>query len=73
MNLLPLLWTLLLLAVTTGIFLTAATRAKARLKKQYPPIGQKIDIGDYRLHMHAEVGVKWIECNQYHSTKGKIS
>lgn len=54
MNLLPLLWTLLLLAVTTGIFLTAATRAKARLKKQYPPIGQKIDIGGYRLHMHAE-------------------
>ena len=54
MNLLPLLWTLLLLAVTTGIFLTAATRAKARLKKQYPPIGQTIDIGGYRLRMHAE-------------------
>jgi pimeloyl-ACP methyl ester carboxylesterase len=29
-------------------------RAKASLKKQYPPIGQLVDIGGYRLHLHAE-------------------
>lgn len=54
MDLSPLFWTLILLAVSTGIFLTAAVRAKARLKKQYPPIGQMIDIGGFHLHMHVE-------------------
>lgn len=54
MNILPLFWTLILLAVLISIFLTAAARAKARLKKQYPPSGQMIDIGGYRLHMHVE-------------------
>lgn len=54
MNLSPLFWTLILLAVSTSLFLTVAARAKARLKRLYPPIGQMIDIGGYRLHMHAE-------------------
>jgi pimeloyl-ACP methyl ester carboxylesterase len=54
MNLSPLFWTLILLAVSMGIFVTAAARTKARLKRQYPPIGQMIDIGGYNLHMHAE-------------------
>jgi pimeloyl-ACP methyl ester carboxylesterase len=54
MNLSPLFLTLILLTVSVGIFLTVATRAKSRLKKQYPPIGQMIDIGGYRLHMHVE-------------------
>jgi pimeloyl-ACP methyl ester carboxylesterase len=54
MNLSLLSWTLFLLAVVTSIFLTAAKRAKARLKTQYPPIGQMIDIGGYRLHTHVE-------------------
>lgn len=54
MNLSPLFWTLSLLAVSIGIFLTLASRAKARLKKQYPPLGQMVDIGGYRLHMHVE-------------------
>jgi pimeloyl-ACP methyl ester carboxylesterase len=52
MNLSPLFWTLILLAVSIGIFVTAVARAKARLKQQYPPIGQMVDIGGYRLHMH---------------------
>jgi len=52
MNLSPLFWTLILLTVSISIFLTVAARAKARLKRQYPPIGQMIDIGGYRLHMH---------------------
>jgi pimeloyl-ACP methyl ester carboxylesterase len=54
MNLSPLFWTLSLLAVSIILFLTLASRAKARLKKQYPPIGQMVDIGGYRLHMHVE-------------------
>jgi pimeloyl-ACP methyl ester carboxylesterase len=52
MNLSPLFWTLSLLAVSISIFLAAAARAKARLKRQYPPLGQMVDIGGYRLHMH---------------------
>ena len=54
MNISPLLWTLSLLAVPIILFLTLESRAKARLKKQYPPIGQMVDIGGYRLHMHVE-------------------
>lgn len=54
MNLSPLFWTLSLLAVAIGILLAAAARTKARLKKQFPPIGQMVDIGGYRLHMHVE-------------------
>ena len=54
MNLSPLFWILILLAVSMGIFVTAAAHTKARLKRQYPPIGQMIDIGGYNLHMHAE-------------------
>ena len=50
----PLFWTVILLAVSIGIFLTAGARAKARLKRQFPPIGQMVDIGGYRLHMYAE-------------------
>lgn len=54
MNLSPLFWTLILLAVSISLFLTLSARAKARLKRQYPPIGQMVDIGGYRLHMHVE-------------------
>lgn len=54
MNLTPLFWALILLAISIGFFLTLAFRAKARLKKQYLPIGKMVDIGGYRLHMHVE-------------------
>jgi pimeloyl-ACP methyl ester carboxylesterase len=54
MNLSPLFWVLILVAVSIIVFLALGIRAKANLKKQYPPIGQMIDIGGYRLHMHAE-------------------
>jgi pimeloyl-ACP methyl ester carboxylesterase len=54
MNLAPLFWTLTLLAVLVILFLVLGTRAKARLKKQYPPTGEMIDIGGYRLHMYVE-------------------
>jgi pimeloyl-ACP methyl ester carboxylesterase len=54
MNLSPLFWTLILLAGSIIIFLALSARAKARLKRQYPPIGRMIDVGGYRLHMHVE-------------------
>jgi len=54
MTLSPLLLTLSLLAAFGIIFLALGKRAKARLAKQYPPIGEMVDIGGYRLHMHVE-------------------
>jgi hypothetical protein len=54
MNLLPLFLTLVLLTVSLFLFLAVGTRAKARLKKQFPPIGQMVNIGGYRLHMYTE-------------------
>ncbi len=54
MNLSPLFWTLILLAVSISFFLTLASRSRVRLKRQYPPIGQMIDIGGYHLHMQVE-------------------
>ncbi len=38
------------LALTSTI-LVAGTVAKARLKAQYPPTGQLLDVGGYRLHL----------------------
>jgi pimeloyl-ACP methyl ester carboxylesterase len=54
MNLSLLFWTLTLIAVSSIVFLALGASAKARFRKQYPPIGQLIDIGGYRLHMYAE-------------------
>lgn len=54
MNLSPLFWTLSLLAVSLTLFFALGVLAKRRLKKKYSPIGQLVDIGGYRLHMHIE-------------------
>jgi pimeloyl-ACP methyl ester carboxylesterase len=54
MNPSPLLWILILLAVSISLFLAVAARAKRRLKRQFPPIGQMVDVGGYRLHVHVE-------------------
>ena len=54
MNLSPLFWTLGLLAVIVIGFLALAARATARIRKQFPPTGQMVDIGGYRLHMYVE-------------------
>lgn len=54
MNLSPLFWTLGLLAVIVTVFSALTAFARTRLKKRYPPIGQMVDIGGYRLHMHVE-------------------
>jgi pimeloyl-ACP methyl ester carboxylesterase len=54
MNLSPLFWTLGLLIVIVMVFLALGARAKAHLRRQFPPIGQMVDIGGYRLHMHVE-------------------
>jgi pimeloyl-ACP methyl ester carboxylesterase len=53
-SLTPLLWILSLLAVLISFFLILASQARAGLKQKYPPIGELIDIGGYRLHMHTE-------------------
>lgn len=50
---------LLLLALTVAAVVVAPAaghRAQARLAAQYPPMGEMIDIGGYRLHLHC-VGV----------------
>jgi pimeloyl-ACP methyl ester carboxylesterase len=54
MNLSVVFWIVGLLAVSIGVLLAAGARARARLKKQYPPIGRMIDMGGYRLHIHVE-------------------
>lgn len=54
MSLSPFFSILGLLAVIMAVFLALGALAKARLRKQYPPIGAMIDIGGYRLHMHVE-------------------
>jgi pimeloyl-ACP methyl ester carboxylesterase len=54
MNLSPLLWILIMITASSIAFLTLGARAKAHLKKKFPPIGQMVDIGGYRLHMHVE-------------------
>ena len=54
MTLSPLFLILILLVAFDIIILTFGKSAKTRLAKQYPPIGQMIDIGGYRLHMHVE-------------------
>jgi pimeloyl-ACP methyl ester carboxylesterase len=50
----PLFWTLGLLAVIVTIFSALTAFARTRLKKRYPPTGQIVDVGGYRLHMHVE-------------------
>lgn len=54
MNLSPLFWIPGLLTVILIAFLALGARARARLKKKFPPIGQMVDIGGYRLHMQVE-------------------
>lgn len=54
MNLSLLFWILGLLAVAAIVLLALGARAKTRLKKKFPPTGQMVDIGGYRLHMHVE-------------------
>ncbi|HSL46131.1 MAG TPA: alpha/beta hydrolase [Anaerolineales bacterium] len=54
MNLAPLFWILGLPAALLIVFLALGALAKARLRKRFPPIGQMVDIGGYRLHMHVE-------------------
>ncbi len=54
MNPMPLFWTLSLLAVALTFIFALGFFTKRRLTKKYPPIGQMIDIGGYRLHMQVE-------------------
>lgn len=44
-------WLAALALSLTSILLVAGQIARARLQAQYPPIGQLVDIGGYRLHL----------------------
>jgi pimeloyl-ACP methyl ester carboxylesterase len=54
MNLSILFWTFGVLAAMMIVFLALGALARARLKKQFPPTGQMVDINGYRLHMYVE-------------------
>jgi pimeloyl-ACP methyl ester carboxylesterase len=40
--------------VGAGVFLLVGARAKATLKAKYPPIGQLVDVGGYKLHLYCQ-------------------
>jgi pimeloyl-ACP methyl ester carboxylesterase len=43
-----------LLIVLVGITWISGNRAKAELKAKYPPPGQMVDVGGYRMHIYCE-------------------
>ncbi len=44
----------LLLALLIGLIWVLGSKAKARLAAAYPPPGQMVDVGGYRLHIHCQ-------------------
>ena len=54
MNLSILFWAFGVLAAIAIVFLVLGALARRRLKKRFPPTGQMVDIGGYRLHMYLE-------------------
>jgi pimeloyl-ACP methyl ester carboxylesterase len=44
----------LLLCLLAGLTWIRGNRAKAELKAEYPPPGQMLDVGGYRLHIHCQ-------------------
>jgi pimeloyl-ACP methyl ester carboxylesterase len=44
----------ILVFVGAGIFVVVGASAKAALKAKYPPIGQMIDVGGYKLHLYCQ-------------------
>jgi pimeloyl-ACP methyl ester carboxylesterase len=40
--------------VAVGVILVVGARAKAALKTKYPPIGQMVDVGGYKLHLYCQ-------------------
>ena len=52
MDLSPLFWTLILVAVSVFVFLALGALARACLKRHYPPMGRMVDVGGYFLHMY---------------------
>ncbi len=45
---------ILVLFVLVGLVWVLGSRAKARLAAKYPPPGQMVDVGGYRLHLHCQ-------------------
>jgi pimeloyl-ACP methyl ester carboxylesterase len=44
----------LLMCVLVGMMWASGARAKAELAEQYPPPGQMVDVGGYRLHINCQ-------------------
>lgn len=40
--------------LVAGVFFLVGARAKALLKAKYPPIGQMVDVGGYKLHLYCQ-------------------
>jgi pimeloyl-ACP methyl ester carboxylesterase len=40
--------------VAAGVIFIVGARAKAALKTKYPPIGQMVDVGGYKLHLYCQ-------------------
>lgn len=40
--------------VAAGVIFIVGARAKALLKAKYPPIGQMVDVGGYKLHLYCQ-------------------
>ena len=40
--------------VAAGVIFIVGARAKATLKAKYPPIGQMVDVGGYKLHLYCQ-------------------
>jgi pimeloyl-ACP methyl ester carboxylesterase len=40
--------------VAVGVVFIVGARAKAALKAKYPPIGQMVDVGGYKLHLYCQ-------------------
>src|SRR5262245_29097703 len=47
-------WVFAGLALLVGVTFIAASGAKERLKAKYPPVGQMVDMGGYKMHLHCQ-------------------
>ena len=43
-----------LILVGVGVFVLVGVMTKATLKAKYPPIGQMVDVGGYKLHLYCQ-------------------
>ncbi len=44
----------IVIAGVIALVLIAGRRAQSRLRTQYPPVGQMVDVGGYKMHIHVQ-------------------